>query len=253
MKRLEESNERCIPEKSDSYWYFNHLARYTFAKPMVVSKAVLDARCGEGYGASILAEVAQNVTAIDIDEHTIMRAQLKYTSPNLTYAKMDASSLEFAEASFDVVCSFEVFEHIDDCHKYLSEIHRVLKTGGLFIVSTPNKDKYPRAGLNPFHVREFTLDEFRHQLAEVFEEVEIYGQCCKLKARQLYHTPLARLIYKIRRCLGIKLRIPTGLRHFAENVFTGHSIQEVKIDDFDISRDQVEEAEEFVALCKRTQ
>jgi len=251
MTAVQESDERCIPGQSDNYWQANHLARYTFAKSLVENKIVLDVGCGEGYGANLLAQVAQTVVAIDIDEHTIQRAQLKYAAPNLRFATMDSCRLDFSDGSFDVVCSFEVLEHVSNCQQYLSEIRRVLRKGGAFLVSTPNKERYPMAGMNPFHEREFTLDEFRRLLGEVFEDVVIYGQRCKLEARALYHTPLANLIYRARRRLGIGIRCPKGLRQLIERTLTGHSIQEATIGDFDIVPDRLEEAEEFIAICHR--
>lgn len=251
MGNLKDSGERLIPEKSDRYWYFNHLARYTFARSFVDNKIVLDAGCGEGYGASILAGVARNVVGIDVDENVIERAYGEYKTPNLKFSVMDCCCPGFVSGSFDVVCSFEVIEHVKKCEQYISEIHRILKKGGLFIVSTPNKERYPMAGLNPFHEREFTLEEFRGLLEAAFDDVNIYGQRCKLKARQLYHIPLARLIYKIRRLSGIRIRFSTKFRELLEKKLTGHSIQEVRIEDFFISKNNLEWAENFIAVCYR--
>jgi SAM-dependent methyltransferase len=53
-------------------------------------------------------------------------------------AAYDGNSLPFEDESFDVVSSRNVFEHIVDVERSLLELHRVLKPGGLFIISGPN-------------------------------------------------------------------------------------------------------------------
>jgi SAM-dependent methyltransferase len=52
---------------------------------------------------------------------------------------VDGPLLPFADASFDVVLSFDVFEHIPDSDAHLREVSRVLKPGGRYLLQTPNK------------------------------------------------------------------------------------------------------------------
>jgi ubiquinone/menaquinone biosynthesis C-methylase UbiE len=65
-----------------------------------------------------------------------------------------------------MVISFETIEHLPNIDKYLEEISRVLKPGGEFIVSTPDRRLssvlYPftRKPSHPFHIKEFTYQEF---------------------------------------------------------------------------------------------
>jgi SAM-dependent methyltransferase len=78
------------------------------------------------------------------------------------------------------VVSFEVIEHLPDYRALLSEARRVLKPGGVFLVSTPNRAYYAESraqvGPNPFHVREFDYAEFTQILADFFPHVEIWTQ-----------------------------------------------------------------------------
>jgi len=250
MSKVANFQERMVPNEGDPYWHANHLARYAFVKVAATGKTVLDIGCGEGYGSGILAEVAHNVVAIDINEQAIERACQKYRRPNLEFAVMDSCHLSFPRSSFDLVCSFEVIEHVGKPEQYVSQIRRVLKEEGVFYMSTPNKDRYPLAGLNPFHKKEFVLKELYDLLEPEFKHVDIFGQRCTLKARRLYHSRLAKFIYKIRSKLGIRLRFPTGLRELIERRIAGHSIQDAGVDDFDISQDNMAEAEEFIAVCR---
>jgi SAM-dependent methyltransferase len=76
----------------------------------------------------------------------------------------------------------ETIEHLEKDHEFLTEVHRVLRPGGTFICSTPNrtvtnpgKELFDRPW-NPFHIREYSEKEFFHLLRAKFESVTIYGQ-----------------------------------------------------------------------------
>jgi len=83
--------------------------------------------CGDGYGTVHLSSVAEYAVGIDISRETIEQARAKYERHNLAFEVMDCYSLDYPSGRFDLVCSFEVIEHVDDCNKYLSEIRGVLK------------------------------------------------------------------------------------------------------------------------------
>lgn len=92
---------------------------------------------------------------------------------------MDGTKLGFKNSTFDVVCSFETIEHIENYKGFLSEIQRVLKPEGLFIVSTPSKEifsRYSNRPLDPFHVKEFSTAEFSNTLRQYFVDIVLYGQ-----------------------------------------------------------------------------
>ena len=243
--------ERLVPQKNNRYWYLEHRARYEFCKSFVSNKLVLDAGCGEGYGSSLLSEVAKIVEAIDINKNAIADAQAKYKRANLRFKVMDCRALTFKDSFFDVVCSFEVLEHIKQPQRYISEIHRVLKKGGLFILSTPNIERNPLVGTNPYHVKEYSLKEFKEVLGAFFgNRIEFYGQHWPLKAKQFYNSFLARGIYKIKRRFGIKRLIPAKIRAKAEKIIFGYSIQEgLTAKDFVISTKNLDDAEQFIAIC----
>jgi SAM-dependent methyltransferase len=83
------------------------------------------------------------------------------------------------DASFDAVVSFETVEHISDDRAFLTEVRRVLRPGGLLLLSTPNKDVTSPDGppANPFHVREYLIHDLtRLVTGSGFQEVEVFGQ-----------------------------------------------------------------------------
>ena len=69
--------------------------------------------------------------------------------------------------------SFQVIEHIKRDAEFVREIHRVLRPGGRFIVTTPNAPM--SLTRNPWHVREYTAEQLRRLLAARFSEIETLG------------------------------------------------------------------------------
>ncbi|MFN7012758.1 MAG: class I SAM-dependent methyltransferase, partial [Bacteroidia bacterium] len=86
---------------------------------------------------------------------------------------------------FDKAISFQVIEHIEDDLLFLAEIQRVLKPGGQLILTTPNiKMSLTR---NPWHVREYTLEELKTLLEKYFSKVEMKGITGNQKVMDYYY------------------------------------------------------------------
>lgn len=174
------TGERVIPGQVDADLWNEHVARYLFAARLARQKRVLDIACGTGYGAGELATTAAMVVGIDRAPEAILYAQSHYQRPNLTYLQASARALPFPDSSFDLVTAFEVIEHLADWQQLLAEARRLLRAGGQFVVSTPNKLYYAQsreqAGPNPFHEHEFTYEEFEAALREYFPAVTLFVQ-----------------------------------------------------------------------------
>ena len=170
------TGERLIPGSSDPDLLNEHVARYKFAEQVATGKRVLDAGCGEGYGAASLAKVAAAVFALDRAADAVRRGRDAY--PGVAFARGDCEALPFAEGSLDLVVAFEVIEHLADWASLVRESARVLTRSGVFLVSTPNRPYYQstRTEPNPYHVREFDHAEFRSALEETFEHCDIYTE-----------------------------------------------------------------------------
>ncbi len=179
LPALEWTGERYLPWIRNATMSYEHLHRYGFAAQFAKGKRVLDLGSGEGYGANILARTAAYVLGVDIDPVCIQHASFKYNRRNLafeigTFAKVP----RHPDHSFDLIVCFEAIEHTTDHNALLSEVKRLLKSDGLFIVSTPDKTAYrqeiPEG--NPYHVRELELAEFHRLLMSYFRQANLLGQ-----------------------------------------------------------------------------
>jgi SAM-dependent methyltransferase len=164
----------CVREISYEHWH-----RYTFARALAKGKRVLDAACGEGYGSAQLAQVAAEVTGVDIDAETIAHARSRYGAhPKLRYMQSDVTLLDtLPHRSFDLIVSFETLEHVQAQERLLDDFARLLSDDGVLLVSTPDKLHYNAGGEpNPFHVRELLREEFEALLAARFPARRLYAQ-----------------------------------------------------------------------------
>lgn len=155
-----------------------HLHRYAFAMEYAQDKMVLDIACGDGYGSKLLAQKAAWVTGVDIDQDVINAAKKKYHAGNLRFEQGDITNIPFNGNAYDLAVCFETLEHTSRHEELLSEIKRVLKKGGLLIISTPDKKWYSDkpGNSNPFHEKELYKDEFTSLLKKHFEYVTLLEQ-----------------------------------------------------------------------------
>ncbi len=154
-----------------------HLGRYRWAAGVTAGRDVLDAGCGEGYGCRLLAELgdARRCVGIDVDEHTVAAARSRYgTLETVEFEAGDVTSLPFDDASFDVVTCFETIEHVEAQQRAVAELARVLRPGGVLLISSPNRGVYPPG--NPFHERELEAHEFGALLGASFAHVQLLRQ-----------------------------------------------------------------------------
>lgn len=176
--RQEFTGERFLPGYADGSIELQHMHRYAFALPFATGQTVVDIGCGEGYGCDLLAHVAGSVVGVDIDDDIIRRAHQKYVRPNLNFRVGHASAVPIETNSIDLVVSFETLEHLSDHHSFWLEIKRILKTSGLLIVSSPNRDTYNigRKDPNLFHKRELNHLEFVTDISRHFPNYALFSQ-----------------------------------------------------------------------------
>jgi SAM-dependent methyltransferase len=178
---LEWTGERFLPwEPADGpRIHYEHLHRYDFASRVCLGKSVLDLACGEGYGPFMISQGARSVLAIDIDGKAIAHASSKYVRKNLSFIHGSILDIPISgNGVFDVITCFEGLEHVTEHDRLLSEVKRLLKIDGIFVVSTPNREVLTdQLGyINSFHVRELYLPQFRKFLRARFRNTLFLGQ-----------------------------------------------------------------------------
>lgn len=171
------TGERFIPTEQGRI-RLEHYHRYALVLDAIKGKTVLDVACGEGYGSFIMATAAHSVVGVDISDEAVRHASSTYQKPNLSYTQGSATLLNFPDASFDVVVSFETIEHLAEQEEMVSELRRVLRPNGILIISSPNRPIYTEESgeHNEFHVKELDYQEFDTLLRSQFQKVEYLGQ-----------------------------------------------------------------------------
>jgi 2-polyprenyl-3-methyl-5-hydroxy-6-metoxy-1,4-benzoquinol methylase len=110
------------------------------------SLRVLDVGCGEGQLTATIADAGHQVLGVDVAEEPLRRARLRHADLELRRVE-PSGEWPLADASFDVVWSGETIEHVADTARWLSELRRVLRSGGSLILSTPAHGPLRRLGL----------------------------------------------------------------------------------------------------------
>lgn len=174
---LEFTGERYVPAIGGNI-SLEHMHRYFLAERLAEGKDVLDIACGEGFGSNILARSAKSVVGVDISENAVAHATRKYASKKASFRVGSVTKIPLKDHSVDMVASFETIEHIAEHEEMMAEFKRVLRPGGLLIISTPDKATYTDASgnINTFHVRELYRDEFDALIRQYFAHVQMHGQ-----------------------------------------------------------------------------
>ncbi len=103
-------------------------------------KRILEVGCGQGDTTAVLAELfpKTDITATDYDGEQVSRASRRKLT-RVVFEPADATSLNYPDASFDLVVEFNTFHHIADWKRAIREVSRVLKYGGAFAVIDETK------------------------------------------------------------------------------------------------------------------
>lgn len=159
--------ERVSRERSDNFVFQRSRLAYVEAARRVGGR-VLEIGTGTGYGIEIIAPSAESFVTLD----KFRSSEVESLPRGVEFREATVPPLPFDDESFDCVVSFQVIEHIKRDRAFVGEVRRVLKRGGKFIVSTPNRPM--SLTRNPWHVREYTAEEFSALLGD-FSAVEALG------------------------------------------------------------------------------
>ena len=171
---------------SDNPLHHRLLSAYVFSQKYIKGD-VLELGCGEGRGIDIILRKSKSFTAIDKIKDVIEKLSLKYKD-NVFISSNFPPLVDIEDNSFDTVISFQVIEHIQDDTQYISEIERILRPGGVALITTPNiKMTLTR---NPWHVREYTSEELNNLCSKYFSQVDVLGISGNTKVIEYYNQNL---------------------------------------------------------------
>jgi 2-polyprenyl-3-methyl-5-hydroxy-6-metoxy-1,4-benzoquinol methylase len=170
---------------------------------------MLEVGCGEGRGVGILIEKSKSFTAVDKIKPVIEELQRKY--PAGKFLSMNIPPLSTLQSNtYDSIVSFQVIEHIQDDELFLKEIHRVLKPGGIALLTTPNRKM--SLTRNPWHIREYLAIELQNLALKIFPGVEMKGITGNAKV-MAYYQQNKESVERITRWDFLKLqyRLPASI------------------------------------------
>jgi 2-polyprenyl-6-hydroxyphenyl methylase/3-demethylubiquinone-9 3-methyltransferase len=171
--------------------------RFLLAR-VAAGQRVLDVGCGEGQFTAELASAGAQAVGIDVAEEPLRRARTRHPQLDLRLVPAEGAwALE--DASFDVVWAGEVIEHVADTAAWLSEVRRVLRSGGSLVLSTPAHGPLAlmrmalsgRAFAGHFdprgdHLRFYSRQTLAGLLADFgFTAIDVRGACGPPGARRL--------------------------------------------------------------------
>ncbi|MEX0596620.1 MAG: class I SAM-dependent methyltransferase [Candidatus Paceibacterota bacterium] len=96
------------------------------------SAQLLDIGAGSGHIAQAFTNYGCTVESVDL-------CDLRQVKHGYNFQLYDGTTLPYIDASFDIVITNHVIEHVDSQQDHLDEIYRVLKPGGICYLATPNK------------------------------------------------------------------------------------------------------------------
>lgn len=239
------TGERTAPGiEAENYWFRRHEAAYLALLRHCAGAVVLEAGCGEGYGAALIADRADRVVALDYDAQTAAHAARAY--PGLTVVRGNLADLPLRAASVDVVANLQVIEHLWDQEGFLAECARVLRPSGRLLVTTPNRITFSPGRdtpLNPFHTRELAPAELADLLTGAgFEVEELTG---------LRHGPRLRALDKRFGGSIIDAQVAVVVDDNPWPADLLAAVAGVTADDFEITPEEMDASLDLVAVAVR--
>lgn len=105
------------------------------------NKLILDTGCGSGWAADVLVPKGHRVISMDISTRNPILALKRLPHPGHAALTADVFCLPFRENAFDCIIASEILEHVSDPEIFITSLVRVLKPGGILIITTPYNEK----------------------------------------------------------------------------------------------------------------
>jgi len=181
------TGDEAFYEKLQSYshYYIDNKPEYDFVKTFISEGIrILEIGSGSGNFAERIDE-AVSYTGLEYNSLAVSKAQQK----GINVIKKSVNTfVKETKLKFDIVCSFQVLEHVDDVAGMIEDSLKLLGNGGLLIIAVPNNDSYIKNATNgtlnlpPHHVNHFG-EKSLENLADVYN----------LKQIKLFFEPLSHL------------------------------------------------------------
>ena len=120
-------------ELDDSHYKYYYTTHFNIENSFYENKKIIDIGCGPR-GSLKWATMASERVGLDplVDSY----AKLGIDKHNMNYVNSKAENIPFPDGYFDVVCSFNSLDHVDDLNKVIKEIKRVTHPNGLLLLIT---------------------------------------------------------------------------------------------------------------------
>lgn len=234
------TGERTVPGIwHENYWLRRHEVVYAWVADRVTAMAaeigrapvVLDAGCGEGYGTASLA--TRDVQALALDYDAFTASHLAQAYPGLPAVRANLVALPLRSGSLDMLVSLQTVEHLWDQDRFVAECARVLRPGGLVVLSTPNRLTFPPG--NVFHHRELDTDELGSLLGAAFDDVTVSGvhHAAPLRAWEAEHGSI------------VDAQIAAPPQEWARDLAA--AIRDIRTDDF-VIRGETDDSRDLLAI-----
>ncbi len=262
--------ERINPERFDTreeyLLYLRHRFAYEYAKSCTrPTDEAIEVGSGEGYGTSLLSEAAARVVGLDIDRATVEHASAKYASDKVRFELYDGNTIPFPDNTFNLAVSFQVIEHIRDDTGHVAQIHRILKPGGVLVLTTPNRNYRLLPGQKPwnrFHIREYDPEQLAATLHKIFPDAQVLGirgsdQVQAIERARVAWALKGGPMSAIRRSLPEPLKLLLGdvLGVVRKATHPGSPARDFltayRLDDFHVINQGVEESLDLLAVCHK--
>jgi ubiquinone/menaquinone biosynthesis C-methylase UbiE len=137
---------------------------------------ILDIACGDGVMTYRMRQEGMEVVGLDLEQLALLIARDQLTkrgAHGTPFVRGSCMALPFADGSFEGAVAMELIEHLDPALNgtFLAEIRRVLKPGGVVVITTPHKQT-PELR-SRYHTQEFSGNELKRLLAASFDAAEV--------------------------------------------------------------------------------
>lgn len=156
------------------YLFWKRL-KYAYRKTMNHGSGlrVLDFGCGSGVMSYMLASAGHQITAVDVEFRPLEKVKSKISFPaNVNFREGDLTAMDIEPLSFDVILALDVLEHIETPESLYKCFAKILKPGGVLIVSGPTENFLYKIG-RKLAGKEFTGEYHHKNIADIKRELKV--------------------------------------------------------------------------------